>query len=157
MSLGAVSNQRRQNAYNEAVAYANSKNTIVVVAAGNSNENAAGYSPANSKGVIAVSAVDEDLSKASFSNTIQDLEYGIAAPGVNIFSTMPKNKYASLSGTSMAAPHVAGLIALMKSFEPSINTAEAFEILNKTGLPTSSKQLTGKLIQSDKALKQLLK
>lgn len=157
LSLGAVSNQRRQTAYNEAVAYANLKNTIIVVAAGNSGENAKGYSPANSKGVIVVSAIDENLNKANFSNSVQDLKYGIAAPGVNIYSTMPKNNYASLSGTSMATPHVAGLVTLMKSFEPSLNTAEVYQILDNTGIPTTSRQLTGKLIQSDKAIKQLLK
>ena len=156
MSLGGKTNQMRQKAYDDAIAYANNKNTIVVVAAGNSNDNAIFYCPANSAGVITVSAVDENLNKANFSNTVQEIQYGIAAPGVGIHSTFPQNKYMSFNGTSMAAPHVAGLIALMKSISPSLSTQEVFEILDGTGIPTTSKVLTGNFIQADQAIETLI-
>lgn len=156
MSLGARSNQIRQKAYDDAMAYANDHNTIVIVAAGNSNENAKYFCPANSKNVITVSAVDENLNKAIFSNTVQDIEYGISAPGVGIHSTFPQNQYVSFNGTSMAAPHVSGLVALMKSINPSMTLKEVYEVLDQTGLPTTSKSLTGNFIQADKAIQSLL-
>jgi len=124
MSLGGVSNQSREKAYNAAVQYATDKGCIVIVAAGNSSMDAARYSPANSRGVIAVAATDENSLKASFTNTVENIRYGISAPGVNIMSTMPDGDYKALTGTSMAAPHVAGLVAVMKSINPKITVEE---------------------------------
>ena len=93
MSLGGMSNDSRQRAYQKAIKYANKKGAIVIAAAGNSKMNAKNYTPAGVDGVIAVSAVDVDLNKAVFSNYVSDVKMGIAAPGVNIFSTIPNNKY----------------------------------------------------------------
>jgi len=132
MSLGAPSNLEREKTYKEAVQYANNQGAIVVVAAGNSNADAAKYSPANTPGVIAVAAINKDLKKASFSNTIDNVQMGIAAPGQDIYSTISGNKYAFQSGTSMAAPFISGLVGLMKSIDPNITTDEAFQILNST-------------------------
>lgn len=157
MSLGGRSNPSRQRAYNKAVAYANKKGAIVVVAAGNSNMNSKNYSPANAKGVIAVSATDIEAKRASFSNTVQDVGYGIAAPGVNIYSTTPNNEYKSFNGTSMAAPHVAGLVGMMKSIFPEMTTKDAYFILDKTGASTDDNHKTGKLIQPVKAIDYLTK
>lgn len=156
MSLGGPSNQMRQRAYEKAVKYANDKGGIVVVAAGNSNKNAKDYSPANTPGVIAVSAVDEQLNRAFFSNTVSDLAMGIAAPGVNIYSTIPGNQYASYNGTSMATPYVAGLIGLLKSIRPQLSTREVYNILRTTGRPTRSSQETGLLIQPQAALTAII-
>jgi len=153
MSLGGPSNDAAQRAYNQAVMYANKAGAIVVVAAGNSNENAKDFSPANVDGVIVVSAIDENLGKASFSNYISDLKMGIAAPGVNIFSTYPNNTYKSLNGTSMATPYVAGLLGFMKSVNPDLSTEKAYEILQKTGIDTKDTKATGKFIQADAVLK----
>ncbi|MEM0993861.1 MAG: S8 family serine peptidase, partial [Bacteroidota bacterium] len=146
MSLGAFSTDSRQKAYSEAVQYCNAKGAIVVVAAGNSNDNAKSYSPANAKGVITVSALQQNLQKANFSNTVQDLPMGIAAPGKDIYSSFPGSKYRTFSGTSMATPYVAGLLGLMKSLQPDLNTQTAYELLEQTGQKTMSSSVTGKMI-----------
>jgi len=147
MSLGGRSNQRSQRAYQKAMDYAAKKGAIVVVAAGNSNRNAKDYAPVNIRGVIGVSAVDSELNRAAFSNYVSDISMGIAAPGVGIYSTMPGDKYAALSGTSMATPYVAGLLGIMKSLRPSLTTKEAYTILKNTGKETRNTDLTGYLIQ----------
>ena len=157
MSLGGPSFGRRHKAYEEAIKYAQKAGAIVVVAAGNSNEDARRHVPANCKGVITVSATDVDMNRASFSNYITHLDMGIAAPGVNILSTLPSNKYAPLSGTSMATPYVAGLLGIMKSINPNLTTTEAYKILNETGVDTKDTNKTGKFIQPEKVLKALTK
>lgn len=157
LSLGGPSNQSRQRAYKKAVAYANKKGAIVVVAAGNSNRNAKNYSPANAPGVIAVSAVDNSLNRAVFSNYVQDIDMGIAAPGVNIYSTIPGSKYASYNGTSMATPYVSGLVGLMKSIKPDLNTKEAHKLLKNNGINTKTTKYTGKFIQPAKTIEALVK
>ncbi|MCB0571625.1 MAG: S8 family peptidase [Phaeodactylibacter sp.] len=155
MSLGGLSSQSKERAYRQAVEYANKKGAIVVAAAGNSNRDAKGFAPAGVPGVIAVSAVDESLQRAVFSNYVSSVEMGVAAPGVNIFSTIPGNKYASFNGTSMATPYTAGLLGLMKSLDPDLNTKDAYEILKKTGLPTGNTKETGLLINPYAAVKML--
>ena len=155
LSLGGPSNQSRQRAYDKAVKYANNKGAIVVVAAGNSNRNAAQFSPVNSKGVIGVSAVDNELNRAEFSNFVQDIPYGVAAPGVGIYSTIPNNRYETYNGTSMATPYVAGLLGLMKSINPDLTTEQAHKILTETGINTRNSTLTGKFIQPLAVVKRL--
>jgi thermitase len=137
------------------VKYANKLGAIVVVAAGNSNRNASDFSPVNSKGVIGVSAVDSDLNRAEFSNYVQDLPLGVAAPGVGIYSTIPNNRYETYNGTSMATPYVAGLLGLMKSIKPNLTTEEAYKILNESGMDTRNSKLTGKFIQPLGAVKRI--
>lgn len=155
MSLGGSSNDERQAAYNEAVKYANKAGAIVVVAAGNSDDDAADYCPANSKGVITVAAIDENNQKAEFSNFVDNVAMGIAAPGVNIYSTMPNNEYKYLNGTSMATPYVAGLLGIMKAINPNITTEEAYNLLKNSGIDTQSTKQTGKLIQPAETVKRL--
>lgn len=155
MSLGGFSDRFKIKAYTDAVNYITKAGGIVVAAAGNSNRNAKDYSPVNTPGVIGVSAIDQDLNRAVFSNYVSDLKMGVAAPGVGIYSTIPNNKYNTFNGTSMATPYVAGLLGLMKSIKPNLTAQQAYEILNKTGKSTKATDQTGKLIQPFEALKDL--
>ena len=95
---------------------------------------ARGYSPANTQGVIVVSALDSEMQLAEFSNTVDGLPYGIAAPGKDIYSTLPNSLYGPQSGTSMAAPFVSGIIGLMKYYNPQLTTKETYNILKKSAL-----------------------
>ena len=156
MSLGGRTGDKGQKAYQQAIEYANKKGAIVIAAAGNSNDNAKFYSPANAPGAITVTALNPDLNRAPFSNYIQEVDYGIAAPGVNIYSSIPGNKYASFNGTSMATPYVAGLVGLMKSIRPELTTKQAHDILKKTGDKTGNTKETGPFIQPAKAVKAVV-
>jgi len=156
MSLGGRSDDSKQKAYQEAIEYANKKGAIVIAAAGNSNDNAKFYAPANAPGAITVAAIDPDLNRAVFSNYIYEVDYGIAAPGVNIYSSIPGDKYASFNGTSMATPYVAGLVGLMKSVRPKLTTKEVHDILTKTGMKTGNTRETGRFIQPAGAMRVLM-
>ena len=111
----------------DAIDAAGAAGVIFVAAAGNDGINTdlspsypASYDSAN---IISVAASDHNDALASFTNygaTTVDL----AAPGVSIYSTSPGNGYRSLSGTSMACPHVAGACALIKAARPAINWAD---------------------------------
>jgi len=156
MSLGGISNDARQKAYNDAVKYCNRKNAIVVVAAGNSNADAKNYSPANSKGVIAVGSIAPGLKRASYSNSVDHLDMGISAPGSNILSTYPRSTYKSMNGTSMACPQVAGLLGIMKSIQPKLTTKEAYKLLKESGLKGPEFEKVGPMIQPFAVLNNLI-
>ncbi|MBC7828999.1 MAG: S8 family serine peptidase, partial [Chitinophagaceae bacterium] len=95
------------------------------IAAGNESKSAINYSPARANGpnIFTVSAVDSLNRFASFSNFGNDvIDY--AAPGVRILSSFTDGRYAIMSGTSMAAPHVAGLLLLNGNKLNSAQTAK---------------------------------
>lgn len=155
MSLGGRSNQIKEESYNDALQYAEDHNVIIIAAAGNNAGDASKIVPANSEIVITVTALDRNLNKAQFSNYITNTNYGIAAPGTSITSTWKGGKYAAFDGTSMAAPHVSGLVAVMKSLNPDLTTKQAFDILNKTGTSTKALHLTGKMINPAGAIRAM--
>jgi major intracellular serine protease len=105
-------------AVREAITNAASKNIICFVAAGNAGTSDNLMYPANYPETISVGAIDENYMRADFSCTGR-LDF--VAPGVRIFSTVPTDKYAFLSGTSQAAPFVAGLAALYLSAKRKID------------------------------------
>ncbi|MCC5631673.1 S8 family serine peptidase [Nostoc sphaeroides CHAB 2801] len=131
LSLGGTSSNRTLES---AINYASSKGVIVVMAAGNNGDSSPAY-PARyaSKSGIAVGAVDKNNNLADFSNRsgTNEISY-VTAPGVEVYSSVPNNQYATYSGTSMAAPHVAGIVALMLSANPNLTDAQVRQIVTET-------------------------
>lgn len=123
------------NAMLAAIREANEAGVLFIAAAGNStsNNDSRPHYPSNYKvdNVIAVAATQQNDALASFSSygrTTVDL----AAPGVGILSTTRNNKFRSMSGTSMATPHVAGAVALIKAAHPKMTAAELKDKLLST-------------------------
>lgn len=122
---------------NEALKAAHESNVVVVVAAGNSNGDALDFSPANSQYVITVGASDRLDGKASFSNYGEKID--VIAPGVDILSTrysdfyscpvIVASNYCVLRGTSMAAPHVSAVAALLLSLDPALTNEDVRQII----------------------------
>jgi subtilisin family serine protease len=108
MSLGASSGNA---SLQDAIKRTHDAGIVIVAAAG--NESGPVIYPAAYPEVIAVSATDQNNAIAYFSNFGPEVD--VSAPGVNIYSTYMGGKYATLSGTSMASPHVAGTAALVLS------------------------------------------
>lgn len=113
----------------QAVEYAWDHGVVVVAAAGNGNTSNPTY-PAAYENVIGVSATTQNDQRASFSN------YGsyisVASPGVSILGTIRDDRYQAWSGTSMASPHVAGLVALLKSIHPDWTNAQIREAIENS-------------------------
>jgi major intracellular serine protease len=121
MSLGGSTDD---STLHDAVKYAVSKGIAVVVAAGNSGDGNTGTNeyayPGAYPETIEVGAIDSNKNLASFSNTNEQID--VVAPGVNVLSTYKDSGYATLSGTSMATPHVSGVVALLISmYEKRLN------------------------------------
>ena len=129
----------------EAIKYAAEKEVLIVNAAGNDGKNIdirQSY-PSDSKdlvnefadNVITIGAsslaYNENL-PATFSN-YGKINVDVFAPGVDIYSTVPKDKYEALSGTSMAAPTVAGIAALIRSYYPQLSASQVKHILMNSG------------------------
>ena len=134
----------------EAIAYAASKDVLIVNAAGNDNDDldvvpvypndSFKNGPEVSDNFISVGALNPYFGKylkAGFSN-YGKINVDVFAPGVNIRSLVPENKYDSFSGTSMASPGVAGVAAVLKSYFPKLKANELKKILIESGIEVNS-------------------
>jgi subtilisin family serine protease len=118
LSLGGYSDTFVER---DAIAYAIAHGVVVVAAMGNDNTATPSY-PAAYAGVVSVAATDQLDKRASFSNMGPHVD--VSAPGVGIFSTVWNDSFATMSGTSMAAPHVSGVAALVRSCNQSLTGAQ---------------------------------
>ena len=126
--------------YSKAIAEVNKRGAILVVAAGNDGQDTSKVAPANCGGSIVVGATDQEGKRSDFSNYGKLVD--VSAPGSGIMSTVDLGTtvstgagYTEYDGTSMAAPQVAGVIALMKSVDPSLNAERAKQILKQSSKP----------------------
>lgn len=126
--------------YSKAIAEVNKRGAILVVAAGNDGQDTSKVAPANCGGSIVVGATDQEGKRSDFSNYGKIVD--VSAPGSSIMSTVDLGTtvstgagYTEYDGTSMAAPQVAGVIALMKSVDPSLNAERAKQILKQSSKP----------------------
>lgn len=149
MSLGC---KCQSQALKEAIARSVDTGIVYVVAAGNDGEDASSFEPANYSldidGVLTISAIADsdgrcgslgpstssgsDDNLASFSNFGEPIT--LAAPGVNIRSTYLFGTYTTLSGTSMATPHVTGAVALLVDSQSTLSPGEVKQVLLQNGV-----------------------
>jgi serine protease len=128
MSIGGGSSTTLANA----VTYAWNKGVVLVAAAGNDGASNSIDYPGAYPEVIAVAALDSTKARASYSDGGPQLD--IAAPGTDVLSTYNSadNGYTTMSGTSMATPHVSGVLALAKSCAPSATNVQLRDALYRT-------------------------
>jgi len=144
----------------ESIERAKAKDVLFIAAAGNESNDNDGANPSypaafDNDNLIAVAATDQSDAMAYFSNYGKKTVH-VGAPGVNIYSLAPKNKYQKMSGTSMACPHVAGAAAFVWSKNPQWNYKKVKQVIMDTADPVSSlkdKTITGARINVLKALR----
>ncbi len=114
-------------------------NIVVVAATGNYGDRV--FWPAVYTETLAVAATDPSDLRAVFSNSGPETD--LAAPGVGILSTYLNHGYTKSDGTSMATPHVAGLVALVWSLRPDLSNAELVELLQATAVDVNAETFPG--------------
>jgi hypothetical protein len=154
-SWGGVSYSQ---ALSDAIGRARAVGMLFVASAGNSsddNDSTQRYpSSYPHDNVVAVSATNRSGGLADFSN-YGEMSVDIGAPGDGVYSTLPRNTYGSMSGTSMAAPHVTGGIGLYAAGNPGASMAQIKSAILSTVVPTSGlagKVSTGGRMNLSKAL-----
>lgn len=114
---------------------ASQNGTVVVAATGNDGASTVSY-PGAYPYVIGVGSVTNTRARSSFSNYGTGLD--VMAPGSDIYSTKPGGGFQTMSGTSMATPHVAGVVGLIRSANKSLTAAQVEDILKRTCQPAGS-------------------
>lgn len=180
MSFGKSYSPNAEWVY-DAIKYAASKDVLLVHAAGNDHKDidksdnfptdAPNKRTEITDNVITIGAstrhYNEDL-VASFSN-YGKLNVDLFAPGLEIYSTVPQDKYRSIQGTSMAAPEVAGVAVLIRSYYPELSASQVKHILMNSGTkvdlevkvpgkdgelaPFSDLSVSGRILNAENALK----
>lgn len=130
MSFGAAVNSV---ALSQAVSLAYQRGLLMIAAAGNSGPHGGVEFPARYREVLAVGAINRDNQLARFSS--RGPEVDLVGPGVRILSTVPGGGYRNMSGTSMAAPHVAGVAALAIAAGRRRSPAAMADLLHQTARP----------------------
>ncbi len=158
MSLGGQRACSEDPTYQSAITAAYNRSVSIVVAAGNSNLNASGFVPASCSNVITVAATDYNNARAPYSNFGATVE--VSAPGGNtgadlngdgysdgVLSTLRNSSgsytYSFYQGTSMATPHVSGVIGLMLSRNNSLTPAQILAKLQSTARAIPSNKCSG--------------
>ncbi len=155
ISIAGVGSCKKENffsgdrVYEDVIKDANSKGAIIIVAAGNHNQNAVNEVPGACDGVVSVGATNNTntrwvSSESSGSNFGSKID--IAAPGASILSTSINEGYSIRNGTSMAAPHVSGVAALLLSFNKNLTLEQMKNCLISSSQPiTTDKYIAGLL------------
>lgn len=130
LSLGSSTDTQVER---DAIAYAIARGAVVCAAMGNGGLNAPISYPAAYPGVVAVGAINVSNQRAGFSQVGAHID--VVAPGVDILSTVWNDSIGTMSGTSMATPHVAGVAALVLSCNSSLTGEQVADILRQTAQP----------------------
>jgi hypothetical protein len=165
MSLGAgqytvacdVGSDTTQQARVDAINQLTQAGIAVVISSGNEQSKNAVSRPGCISSAITVASIDDNLAVSWFSNVSQMVDF--VAPGANIYSSVPaaNGNYGTMSGTSMAAPMVAGAWAVLKQAAPDASVGEIESALTVTGIPIDDERAGGTfadipLIQVDEAI-----
>lgn len=119
------------------LSYATNKGSLVVVASGNSNSDCDLYSPAGDDGAYTVAAIDDMYKRPYFSSYGSTVR--VAAPGVDVLTTTKGGKYDEESGTSISAPIVTGVAAMVKAENPKLGPSDIANIINATATDVMQK------------------
>ncbi|WP_052351780.1 S8 family serine peptidase [Deinococcus pimensis] len=151
MSLGGELTCAQVPLYQDTINRVVATGAIVVVAAGNSNKDASGFVPAGCSGVITVGATGPSGARASYSNygarvdvmaTGGDMQTAVEEGILSLGRDDARQQFGYVweNGTSMATPHVAGILALMAARDPGLTGVRALDLLKRTATPLTGPQ-----------------